>query len=106
MDEKPKERGIISEAQLLLKPKAIGKIAASCVPVIGGVIGGMISEIEGQRVDDRLKSVEQNLREMQRLERQLPEPAPSDAWSVATKDYYFRTIDLAVSYDGGFHSEA
>lgn len=92
---------------VLLQPKNIIKTLASQVPFASAGVE-MLNQLEGNAIARRLEITEQELKALQQLKAPAaPAAAPQfREWSHAASEYLTRSADLAVVYDGGFHSRA
>jgi hypothetical protein len=106
---KPKPASIRQRAGILLQPKNLLKTIASQIP-IASIATGMIDQIEGHETERRIESLEVDVKALAKvkaLEDASPKtPAPLHDWSKPAGEYLRRTVDVAVVYDGGFHSRS
>lgn len=95
---------ILKQAGVLVRPKNLGKMIASFVPVVGEAI----NQIEGDALESKVDSLAEDLEALRKLNdaesRVIPEQPGAGAWPIAVGEYLLRTVDFAVVYDGGYHS--
>lgn len=97
------------QAGILLKPKNLLRTVAGQIP-IASIATEFMDQIEGHETERRIESLEadvKSLAKLKALEAANPKtPAPLHDWSVPAGEYRRRTVDVAVVYDGGFHSRS
>jgi hypothetical protein len=90
---------------VLLHPKNLLKTVASQFVPAGAEV---LNQLEGQRIDSRLKDLEGTDAELRLKLRNLEQSAPVTSpqihdWSVMVAEYMNRIIDFAVVYDQDIH---
>lgn len=103
---KSNQPGILEQTGVLLKPKNVGKMIASFVPGVGEAI----NQIEGHLLECRVGSLEceiENVRKLLELEAEAePTNQRLDNRTYTVAEFMRRTVDFAVTYDGGYESRA
>jgi len=109
MTKKP-EDSPTSRQQLgiLLKPSNLVKTVGSIAPFSSPFVE-MQNQLEGAKVDRRLTRVEgdlHSLSERHKLEQSASTaPLQVQDWPFSASEYFRRSCDIAVVYDGGIHSK-
>lgn len=108
-ENKPKQNNLKQQAGILLKPKNLLKTVAGQFP-IASIATDLIDQIESHETDLRIENLETEVKclvKLKALEDASPKTAaPLHDWSIPVREYFQRTVDIAVVYDGGFHSKA
>ncbi len=108
-EKEPKETHLRHQAGILLKPTNLLKTVAGQFPFVS-MATEMIDQLEGHQTEMRIEALEtevQSLAKLKAFERSSPKtPALPHDWSIPVSEYLRRTVDVALVYDGGFHSQA
>jgi hypothetical protein len=105
--EQPEKSPTKAKLGVWLKPMNLVKTIASQIPFASAAVE-MANQIDGFDIQQRIESLEddaQSAKELRALEDANPKtPAPLHDWSISAGEYIQRIVDIAVVYDGGFHS--
>jgi hypothetical protein len=88
---------------ILIRPNNLLKTVGTLIPLSSPLVE-MQNQIEGAQLDHRLTQVETGL-EAFKSEKSAPKtPVPSQEWPSSASEYFHRSCDIAVAYDGGIDS--